>query len=429
MVQAKGGGDFPEDVLGGLHKAISLSWPEKSGVRIIFHLGDAPPHGKEKFHPNSSKRDDFPKGHRKDRPLKEIFDEMHKKDLLYFFGRINGECDRMISVFEKYYGQSIQVLNTAEIDRLCQSVVESVMSSISVTYHPNVRKRDLLPNRKSFLLDEPDWRNLPRLDGTILTLELPKSVSDIISFAKLEEKVKKCRLQIALNPFSKGSLRLAYYGKLHYEGKERDSPSSSTAEVSDNIVFKEFITPPKVTELDRQRYLCDLEVQTIAAKLALEFNNKLSRTSQIPELKLKFLMTKVVRIPGASCPRFLAYEKRFFGGTPSLVKYNNNSNFVLDPKSLDDEGRKRLEIATAFSHFTYDITDGYLLVCDLQGISFTDKKMKQTLLLTDPAIHCSKHLRFGKTNLGHVGFSKFFSKHDCNHYCKALGLRLPTQSF
>ena len=82
---------------------------------------------------------------------------------------------------------------------------------------------------------------------------------------------------------------------------------------------------------------------------------------------------------------------------------------------------------TAFSHFSYDVTDGYLLVCDLQGVSTTDKNGKDTLLLTDPAIHCAKHLRFGKTNLGSLGMKRFFKRHVCNKYCKALGLEMPSK--
>ena len=109
-----------------------------------------------------------------------------------------------------------------------------------------------------------------------------------------------------------------------------------------------------------------------------------------------------------------------------MIKYMNNLDFVLDPKTLDENGRKRLELAIAFSHFTYDVTDGYLLVCDLQGISdVAEKGKKEIFLLTDPAIHCAKHLRFGKTNLFSVGIEKIFRKHECNKYCQALGLKKP----
>src|SRR6185437_13080408 len=44
-VPATGGGDTPEDVLGGLNAAITkLSW--RHGTRILLHIGDCPPHGR-----------------------------------------------------------------------------------------------------------------------------------------------------------------------------------------------------------------------------------------------------------------------------------------------------------------------------------------------------------------------------------------------
>ena len=55
---------------------MSLTWPEKSGSRILFHLADAPPHGKDKYH---SHADDYPNGHPRDKPLESLFADMKKK--------------------------------------------------------------------------------------------------------------------------------------------------------------------------------------------------------------------------------------------------------------------------------------------------------------------------------------------------------------
>lgn len=433
-IRASGGGDLPEDVIGGLDKAVTLSWPLRSGTRIIFHLGDAPPHGRERYH---SHADTYVNGHPSDRPLQELFGEMRRKELLYYFGRINSECDKMVSVFETYYGQSIEKMDTTKVSTICSSVTESVMRSVAVTCYAVSRAPSTLSGRETrkFTLEtkEPNWSELPRLEGTILTFALPESIQDIVSFAKLEDKVKKCCFQIAPKPFAKGSVRLAYYGKLFYSSKEKKSPTSpSTGDRVDDVVFKEMLSLPKVPDLDRQRYMTDLELQTISAKLAFEFNGKISRTSANPNIRMKFLMAKVVRIyktedKRVTSPRFLVYEKRFRSDSHNFIKYTNNMDFVLDPKTLDENGRKRLELALAFSHFTHDITDGYLLVCDLQGVATFDKKGKETLLLTDPAIHCAKHLRFGKTNLGALGIQKFFKRHVCNKYCTALGLGIPTK--
>jgi Mg-chelatase subunit ChlD len=70
-IVATGGGDIPEDVLGGLKKAaIALNWPSNSGTRIVFHIADAPPHGNPFYHSYS---DEFPSGHQKDISLTNLF--------------------------------------------------------------------------------------------------------------------------------------------------------------------------------------------------------------------------------------------------------------------------------------------------------------------------------------------------------------------
>jgi len=43
------------------------------------------------------------------------------------------------------------------------------------------------------------------------------------------------------------------------------------------------------------------------------------------------------------------------------------------------------------------VTDGYMMVVDLQGVHTADG-----YLLTDPVILCEDVTRFGKTNLGRV---------------------------
>ena len=45
--------------------------------------------------------------------------------------------------------------------------------------------------------------------------------------------------------------------------------------------------------------------------------------AKYPNMKLKFLIDKVIRFEGedGELPRFMAYEKRFHGATPEIIKY------------------------------------------------------------------------------------------------------------
>ena len=99
-------------------------------------------------------------------------------------------------------------------------------------------------------------------------------------------------------------------------------------------------------------------------------------------------------------------EPKFRDGT--FKRFNVNRGVIKEYHST-------LE---AFAHFTYEHTEGYLVVYDLQGVELASK-----FLLTDPAIHCTDRLRFGRTNLGKRGIEKYFlARHKCNNVCEKLGL-------
>ena len=73
----------------------------------------------------------------------------------------------------------------------------------------------------------------------------------------------------------------------------------------------------------------------------------------------------------------------------------------------------------AFSHWTYQATEEYLIVNDLQGMIVDNKEY----ILTDPALTSPEGFdRFSNTNLGIKGIEKFFTSHQCNHFCKHLEL-------
>jgi len=73
---------------------------------------------------------------------------------------------------------------------------------------------------RSYVLNEKEWSRFPQQEGVILTFHLPPSIDCITSITKLEERIQKYKFQISHYPFVKGSIRLAYYGKLFYSGKD-----------------------------------------------------------------------------------------------------------------------------------------------------------------------------------------------------------------
>jgi len=69
-------------------------------------------------------------------------------------------------------------------------------------------------------------------------------------------------------------------------------------------------------------------------------------------------------------------------------------------------------VMQALSHFSYHVTGGQCVLCDLQGGVYADG-----VVLTDPVI-LSRNQMYGPTDLGARGISTFFAKHTCNEYCR-----------
>lgn len=91
----------------------------------------------------------------------------------------------------------------------------------------------------------------------------------------------------------------------------------------------------------------------------------------------------------------------------NFEKFNSNSGWV--PKSAAN----RVLAAQALSHFSYHVSGGHFVLCDLQGGRFN-----KGIALTDPVI-LSNSRRFGPTDLGREGMLAFFSNHQCNQFCDA----------
>jgi hypothetical protein len=91
----------------------------------------------------------------------------------------------------------------------------------------------------------------------------------------------------------------------------------------------------------------------------------------------------------------------------NFTKFNSNTGWT--PHSNDSGDL----VMQALSHYSYHISSGMYLLCDLQGGIYRDGA-----ILTDPVIQ-SRHQEFGPTDLGPAGISTFFSNHSCNEFCRA----------
>lgn len=99
-------------------------------------------------------------------------------------------------------------------------------------------------------------------------------------------------------------------------------------------------------------------------------------------------------------------------------KFNSNSGW-------NDDSDGWAEVMQALSHFSYHLSGGGYVLCDLQGGVY-----RHEVVLSDPVI-LSRTREYGVTDLGSDGISSFFSQHDCNRFCRSNWTRPanPVQCF
>jgi hypothetical protein len=167
----------------------------------------------------------------------------------------------------------------------------------------------------------------------------------------------------------------------------------------------------------------DTKMQTICKCLAQWFSLSYA---QLPKL-LDFVTTSYYELldrPENDPFRFVAVEPYLDG---AFVKYSNNNGWVnrrhatvTDAATAVSELQLWTETAAAFSHFTWQLTNGQIMVTDLQGVGG---------ILTDPQIHTKSgrgRSHLGKRQSGDIGkdgMTRFFHTHACNALCQCLALQ------
>jgi Alpha-kinase family len=144
--------------------------------------------------------------------------------------------------------------------------------------------------------------------------------------------------------------------------------------------------------------------------MARLFNQELAQLpNSRPFFSVQYGPASLIKIPGKGDLSVFMSEPRIDCGP--FKKYNSNHGFV------DTAGND--EVVQTLSHWSYERSGKSMMLVYLQGSR--DVKKRQ-YALTDPAIHCVDVLRFESTNLGTKGFKRFFTTHQCNQFCIALGL-------
>ncbi|CAF1080685.1 unnamed protein product [Adineta ricciae] len=397
-VQAIGGDDTCEDVFGGLEAVEQLSWSNPN--RILIHICDAPCHGREYHEFEGTANDNYLQGDPKHRDLSKLLFAIKRLGITYCKISINDTTKKMFDEFSFIFGSiaEIHVDNpTCLIRRVIEKTSAIIQSNIksTISSYQNTNK----PIKSYTIVShEPHWDLIETHDVNITEVIPPSEIEDL--FLPLGVSQTQGQMKIAQHPFAKGSLRFAFYGQFLSE-------DSSFVDV----VFKELAnTDSRANTLGVYRE--HLEIQAIAQFLAELFNNEQQRLFRnfIPVLYADADLVQQKQNP----TKIYQVERRMH---QEWRKWNNNSGGV----SLSEYST----LLQAFSHWTYHVTSGRLMVVDLQGV-----KVDRAYLLTDPALHCDDLLRFRetRTNLGKKGMHQFFHTHVCSDICSKLNLPISQSS-
>ena len=403
--------DIAEDVLGGLNAAITqMNW--KNSTRVLFHICDYPPHGR-RF---TDLQDNYPDGDPNGLTAESVLEKMQSENILYFFGKVTGHTERMLEVFRSIIGEfpvfdlvggdPIELIN-----KFFKAASSSITMAVSITSTLGTSSKDIYSLKKKKLEmnpNEPDWNLLSLQEGVVLWYRFPRTMDELKNpnfFEKSNLFSTSYTFKIASNPFSAGVERYAYFAL------------NTKCNPAKKMVIKEYLNVGRRNPFEK--YLEAVEVSTVAFILSAKFNSIAKRKT-----------FKLMNLFGGFGGRDIIQKVNFldvFLLRTSTIEFGTQY-YTIEPK-LENAEFKRFNTNTgvitkfrptleAFAHFTYEYTGGYLVVYDLQGIEIGDQ-----FLLTDPAIHCTDSLRFGRTNFGKRGIEQcFLANHKCNDICKKLEL-------
>jgi hypothetical protein len=458
-VNASGGGDGPEDVAGGLYRGLQQNWSENSAKYAVVIM-DYPCHGK-KYH---SCHDDYPDGDPAGHIPEDLIHEYGLKNITLYGVKITNQTDTMYEIFSKRYqeacGQPITIADlghsTSQLGFMVAVAANSTLSSVTVnnislkeflnamqkevtvthaednefqtkfnhffnrvntlmveqeeiihkeeTHKESVANEPNIPVELNLHInpDKPDWKKLE--DGNVLeaichNYYIKKDRHTNLSWKNpfIQHSQVKSKIAVSDEPFSSGAMRYAFYMK-------------------DITLDQKLVS--KIPKTLNKRYHTlenlkrELEAITLCNHMAYDFNNRIVGSVPNTKLLLNFIHCYIYEILDEGHPyKYYSVENYIEG---NYVKYNNNAGWIA--QNVTDQTL----IAQAFSHYSWQITRGYLMVVDLQGVGGH---------LTDPQLHCLNPKKFGDGNFGYVGMMKYFMTHHCNKYCKQLELIHPRQSY
>jgi hypothetical protein len=478
-LEASGGSDIPEDVLGGVRQAVNASWSQQT--RCLVHIADAPPHG-HALHDYGEADDDYYKTASEPHGLthENLLQRLVALKVNYALLRINSSTDRMALEFGKAYsggasggggggaGTKLHADNThsaGPVDSLL--LAKSRLPGSLAGTGPLFEEMQLGTTYSALrhLVVRTVTASVSRTANR-LSLALSRSRGSAAGSAAPRKSRHPGLSAIAESATVGGSGSMRSKVKAKATSLETAPPRWDTPGWLDEELALEGFCLNVDHGADTLNAMMDSDdnIRLGVVKLALRARSRPFAEGAMrlaayarPAATTNRFVIKSFKEPGESLAdlvedmRMQALCKAFALEFNGLAKPPQPIDFIttlcLQDKSgggrsskgagnlslepfiageyvkynsngpyvLDDDDNPFNETAQAFSHFTFERSWGHFLVTDLQGVGNS---------FTDPAIQTLDPERFklGPTNLGEEGFKFFFAMHTCNDTCRRLGL-------
>jgi len=426
-LEAAGGGDISEDVIAGIQAAMTLKW--SSATKIMFLLAQSPCHGirfHEKFEPCSTLEEiheavmdcagiaDTEKESAKEHCLHQMFDvysddpkqwqmadkimrELQEKRIRVVGLQCGqqGKTDHMYNTFREQYMADPQaewsldvypinadknyfakMVKTISVESFCKRTANRASVSLAAP-QPLLSLPEAVATSNVTGILNPDWsrrEDWVRVSGDVLS-SVVRTKKDLQMTPKRHCEGDRVFL-VCPHPFAEGAMRYAFHAF------DEKNECKLVAKVYKDVKMQEA----------HWWYGGEMDTQACARFIAEEFSKL------YPENPVSFVQAQLFRNSENEPFPFMAIEPWLDG---DYQKLTSNAGYMA----------KNSQLAQALSHFSYQFSEGALMLTDHQGVKDN---------LTDPQIHCDEQ-RFGPGNLSSEGMDIFWSLHTCSDICREVG--------
>ena len=459
-----GGGDEPEDVVGALNKALNMKWEANAKYAVL--VCDAPCHG-NKYH--NSLFDKFENGDPNGLILENIMQKFMDAGITFYCIEINNTTKKMFDIMKHIYNDEnkFHIEKLGNVNQFSFFVSFSASLLLESTKYSKIKFKDFLSNyRKESinkilskyshkLKNEQNNVNIENnsnletfsIINQIENLDLEGNDKKLFDFInrmnELEiNNIKNEENDFIINKLDETIIHPTQESMITYTLKgltyNKDlnlindwiSPSIIEQNVDTKILFS-------YNTLKYNNENSEYEISIYDLTLAKNLIGKIPSKIKKVEYNNSTLLLKNLYMKEVICEQIGDYFNiKIHDEFPQLNKYikfqkhiiyecndnnknqiqdNNNYKYIIGDATIQFDYTLSTpmdkQILNTFSHFSYQISGGQLLISD-----FKYDKFKR--------IVTNFNIYFFEEN-GYKNILEFFSSHICDNNCKKLGLSHP----